>query len=101
MAGRPIPESPYEIVVGSKITRIAAVATGWLFVLAGLVGLFLPFLQGVLFLLIGLMILSKEYCWAGRIMARLLARFPGAHGWLQTAQARAMAILRRPARKML
>ena len=58
-------------------------------------------LQGLLFLLIGLMILSKEYRWAGRIMARLLARFPGAHGWLQTAQARAMAILRTPTIKML
>jgi uncharacterized protein len=81
---------------GSKITRIAALAVGWLFFLAGLVGLFLPFLQGVLFLLIGLAILSKQYRWAGRLMLRLRSRFPGVHKWLQAAQARAIALLRRP-----
>jgi uncharacterized membrane protein YbaN (DUF454 family) len=81
------------------MTRIAAVIVGWLFVLAGLVGLFLPFLQGIVFLLIGLMILSKEYRWAGRLLARVRARFPPVDRWLQRAENRAMVILRRLIRK--
>jgi hypothetical protein len=40
------------------------------------VGLFLPILQGVLFLLIGLVILSSEYTWAQRLLQKLRDRFP-------------------------
>jgi hypothetical protein len=79
----------------SKLKHVAVVAIGWLFVIAGIVGLVLPILQGILFLLIGLAILSKEYRWAGRIMARLRVRFPGARGWIKAAQARALAIFGR------
>ena len=46
------------------LKRIALLALGWLFVIFGIAGLFLPLLQGVLFLLIGLLILAKEYRWA-------------------------------------
>lgn len=51
-------------------------ATGWLFLLLGIAGLFLPVLQGILFILIGLTILATEYHWARRLMAKLLQRFP-------------------------
>jgi hypothetical protein len=47
-----------------------------LFILLGIAGLFLPVLQGVLFLLIGLLILSSEYVWAHRLLERLKQRFP-------------------------
>ena len=36
----------------------------------GVIGLFLPLLQGVLFLLIGLFILSTEYVWAQTIAVK-------------------------------
>lgn len=49
---------------------------GWIFILLGILGLFLPFLQGVLFLLIGLGLLSTEYEWARNLLARLRRRFP-------------------------
>ncbi len=55
---------------GSK--RILVLITGWSFLLFGLVGLFLPFLQGLLFMLIGIIILSSQYAWA-----RLLPSGPG------------------------
>jgi uncharacterized protein YqgC (DUF456 family) len=42
----------------------------------GIVGLFLPILQGVLFILIGLVILSTEYVWAHHLLARIKERFP-------------------------
>ena len=56
--------------------RIAINVVGWAFLLLGIAGLFLPILQGVLFILIGLIILSTEYVWAHRLLSRLKTRFP-------------------------
>ena len=56
--------------------RVLVLAAGWTFVLLGIVGLFLPFLQGLLFILIGIIILSSEYSWARLLMAKLRKRFP-------------------------
>jgi uncharacterized membrane protein YbaN (DUF454 family) len=41
---------------------------GWSFILLGIAGLVLPFLQGFLFLLVGLLFLAREYPWASRIL---------------------------------
>ena len=49
---------------------------GWGFILLGVIGLVLPILQGVLFLLIGLLILSSEYVWAHRLLLKIRNRFP-------------------------
>ena len=49
---------------------------GWVFIVLGILGLFLPVLQGVLFLLIGLIILSSEYLWAHKVLTKLRGRFP-------------------------
>ena len=59
-----------------NLKRVALIATGWIFVVLGIAGLFLPLLQGILFLLIGLVILSKEYSWAGKLLSRIRSRFP-------------------------
>lgn len=59
-----------------RIKRIGILALGWAFILLGLAGLFLPVLQGILFLLIGLIILSSEYVWAHRLLTKLKTRFP-------------------------
>ena len=56
--------------------RILILIVGWLFILLGIVGLFLPILQGLLFILIGLIILSSEYVWAHQLLARVKQRFP-------------------------
>jgi uncharacterized membrane protein YbaN (DUF454 family) len=56
--------------------RILILMVGWAFILLGIVGLFLPILQGVLFILIGLVILSSEYVWAHHLLTRLKERFP-------------------------
>jgi P-type Ca2+ transporter type 2C len=75
------------------LKRIIVIATGWIFVLAGIAGLFLPVLQGVLLLLIGLVILSKEYRWAGRLVTRIRSRFPKMDAWMERARLRAAEIL--------
>lgn len=69
---------------GSRFARIAGIIAGWVFVALGIVGLFLPFLQGVLFLLIGLVILSKEYSWARNLISHMRRRFPKFDALLKT-----------------
>ena len=56
--------------------RILILIIGWFFLLLGIAGLFLPILQGVLFILIGLIILSSEYVWAHHLLQRLKEKFP-------------------------
>lgn len=60
----------------STAKRILTIVTGWMFILLGIAGLFLPILQGILFILIGLIILSTEYVWAHHLLQKLRARFP-------------------------
>jgi len=62
--------------MNQRVKRVLALLAGWAFLLLGIVGLFVPFLQGMLFILIGLIILSSEYVWAHHLLAKLKARFP-------------------------
>jgi hypothetical protein len=58
------------------VQRIALQILGWLFVILGIAGLVLPVLQGILFLMIGLYLLSREYQWAQRWLEKLHSRYP-------------------------
>jgi uncharacterized protein len=60
----------------SHLKKAAVLVTGWMFIAGGIIGLFLPFLQGILFILIGLLILSSEYVWAHRLLQRVRQKFP-------------------------
>jgi uncharacterized membrane protein YbaN (DUF454 family) len=62
--------------VQTKAKKAILLLFGWGFILLGVIGLFLPILQGVLFLLIGLLILSSEYVWAHRLLLKIRNRFP-------------------------
>ena len=42
----------------------------------GLAGLFLPILQGILFLAIGVVLLARESMWVKRVLVRLRRRYP-------------------------
>jgi uncharacterized membrane protein YbaN (DUF454 family) len=52
---------------------------GWVFSVLGVVGLFLPFLQGILFILIGLAILSGRSKTVRRWLQHIEKRFPQLH----------------------
>lgn len=71
--------------------RLARLITGWIFVLLGIAGLFLPILQGVLFLLIGFTLLSAASPRIRLWRVRLGARYPA----LRENQEKALAWLRR------
>lgn len=60
----------------AKIKRYIIIGLGWFFIILGIAGLFLPVVQGVLFLLLGLYLLSLEYHWARKILSVLTRRFP-------------------------
>jgi uncharacterized membrane protein YbaN (DUF454 family) len=49
---------------------------GWFFILLGIVGLFLPVLQGILFLFIGAIILAPDVPFFHRVIEKLEKRYP-------------------------
>jgi uncharacterized membrane protein YbaN (DUF454 family) len=59
-----------------QVKRVLVLLLGWAFILVGIAGLFLPVIQGILCLLIGLMILSTEYVWAHHLLQKLKTKFP-------------------------
>lgn len=63
-----------------KTVRILA---GCLLLVLGVVGLFLPVLQGALFLALGLLLLGKEIPWVARLLGRLGERYPALGRWLK------------------
>jgi uncharacterized membrane protein YbaN (DUF454 family) len=81
--------------VKAQIKRVALLVAGWAFILLGIAGLFLPVLQGILFLLIGLFILSSEYVWAHKLLHKLKQRFPRVAEHFEHAKERAEAWMSR------
>jgi len=61
------------------IKRIGLLIVGWFFIVLGILGLFLPILQGVLFILIGLAILSTRSEIIKRFLKHLEERYPHHH----------------------
>jgi uncharacterized membrane protein YbaN (DUF454 family) len=56
--------------------RVALLTAGWTCIALGFAGLFLPVLQGILLLAIGLLLLSAEYHFARKWMRWLRLRYP-------------------------
>lgn len=79
--------------------RVVILLVGWGFIFLGILGLFLPVLQGVLFLVIGLVILSSEYAWAHRLLQRLIQKFPGISRHIDAAKKKASVWLSRLSRQ--
>jgi len=81
--------------MNDAIKRVLVLIVGWGFIVVGMIGLFLPVLQGVLFLVIGLLILSSEYVWAHRLLGKLRQRFPAVSRAADLAAAKVSVRLRR------
>ena len=60
----------------AKISRIKWLLLGGVFVVLGIIGLFLPFLQGILFIVIGILCLSKGSALVRSQKIGLKRRFP-------------------------
>jgi uncharacterized protein len=83
-----------------RLKPILAQALGYFFLVLGVLGMFLPILQGFLFLFIGLIILARYAPWAERLLDRFRRQSPRfdamitkaetkAHLWRIRAEARA------------
>ena len=79
----------------APIRRFLILTLGWSLVLLGIAGLVLPFLQGLLLILLGLIVLSSEYQWAKRLLEKLEARFPKVGTAARTSIANANQWLKR------
>lgn len=79
--------------ISPRFKRVALIIVGWVFIVLGIVGLFLPVLQGILFLLIGLVILSTEYHWARKLLAKLRTHFPKLDSVIRAAHDKAAKII--------
>ena len=51
-------------------------ATGWSLLVLGVLGLVLPFLQGFLFLALGVFVLRDQHIWAARRWGGVAGRWP-------------------------
>ncbi len=59
-----------------KFKKVAIIIVGWVFIFLGILGIFLPFLQGILFIMIGLAILSSRSELIRRFLNSLEERYP-------------------------
>jgi len=62
-----------------RIKKLGVLIIGWVFVVLGILGLFLPILQGILFIMIGLAILSSRSELVRRFLKHLEERYPSHH----------------------
>ena len=79
----------------SRWKRLLILIAGWAFIVLGVLGLFLPILQGVLFLAIGSYLLSLESPWVRRKMLQFQRRYPKLGATLEEARLRAAGYARR------
>ncbi|NWF92127.1 MAG: DUF454 family protein [Syntrophaceae bacterium] len=60
----------------NQLKQIGLLILGWVFIGLGILGLFLPLLQGILFIMIGLAILSSRSERVKRFLKYLEERYP-------------------------
>lgn len=68
---------------------------GWSLIGFGVVGVILPFLHGMIFLLLGVFMLRQQYIWAHNAIGPLQRRFPGLMAKMDGLEAKTIAWGRR------
>lgn len=79
----------------ARVKRWAILGLGTVLVLLGILGLFLPVLQGILLLFLGLLVLSYEWPPAKRQLDRLRRRYPAVADRVDAVERRIKARLTR------
>jgi uncharacterized protein len=73
----------------TRVKPILMQALGYFFLVLGVLGMFLPVLQGFLFLFIGLLILARYATWAQRLLDHIRSRHPKFDHMINRAETRA------------
>lgn len=76
--------------------RIAVLVVGVIFVLFGILGLFLPFLQGILFLIIGVLLLSAYSPTLREWFQSRTRAYPKLHYWVLRAESWIERVIGKP-----
>jgi hypothetical protein len=58
------------------LQRITVVALGWILVIGGIAGLFLPFVPGAVLIVSGALMLRPQHAWLRRALEECRVRFP-------------------------
>ena len=58
------------------LQRIAVVALGWILMIGGIVGLFLPVVPGTFLIVAGALMLNPQCIWLSRALEKCRMRFP-------------------------
>lgn len=74
-----------------SIRHYVILTLGWSFIFLGILGLFLPILQGILFLCIGVLLLSSESPRMRLLIMKLGRRYPKMRHALEAAKSKARA----------
>lgn len=74
-----------------KIRHYTILVLGWTFIVLGILGLFLPILQGILFLCIGVLLLASESPRMRLLIMKLGRRYPKFRAALTAAKGKARA----------
>lgn len=85
--------------IRSRWKRLLILISGWGFIFLGVLGIFLPILQGILFLAIGFYLLSLESPWAHRKMEQMRERYPKLGATFDEARLRAARVARKIRRR--
>lgn len=75
--------------MNARLKRAVRIVSGWGFLLLGAAGLFLPVLQGILFLTIGAFLLAPYVRFFRKMQIMLYRRFPRARGFATKLRKRA------------
>ncbi len=78
-----------------SIKTIGILVTGWFFIILGILGLFLPVLQGILFIMIGLAILSTRSELVQRLLKRFEQRYPQYHARVEETKKKILGWFKR------
>jgi len=81
--------------MSGKRPSLARKIGGWSLLVLGVLGCVLPFLQGFLFLALGLFVLRDQYDWSARWWARIEERWPNMTGKVERLEARCAETLNR------
>jgi len=68
----------------AQAARLARIIGGFGLIILGVIGLFLPVLQGIAFILLGLLLLSREFHWARRLLDWVKQKWSGARAAVQS-----------------
>lgn len=78
-----------------RAKRLIKIFLGWALLALGMLGLVLPFLQGIVFLVLGLLVLGQVQKWPNTLMNGIFRRFPRARTGMESARVKAENLMRR------